>query len=109
MWWAGYSAPLEYWGSWHEDYPGSGWAMAERKLSDDERDFSISKVTYKFTANPSASRTLHWFEAFVPEDDPETEDVNESQLVEILAERTWTLAALRGIWPKSLRKQTRSF
>ena len=91
MWWSTYGWGYSMWGAWYPDYPGSGWLLAERDLSVNEDRFAIGKVTYKFTANPSANKTVHWYEVFVPEDDPSTEDVDESTQVEILAERTWTL------------------
>src|SRR5262249_51266241 len=45
---------------------------------------------YKFKVNPTASTTITWYEVFVPEDDPETEE-DESENAQMIGQpKTWT-------------------
>jgi hypothetical protein len=79
----------DYNGKWDSAFMS---ALAVRSLSKDEATFTVSKVKYRITANPSAPFTLKWCEVFIPEDDPNT-DQDESLNVKIVAERSWTLGA----------------
>jgi hypothetical protein len=89
-----------YWGGWYAyGYPWYGWWVADRQLSSDETSFEISKIQYKFTANPSAPTTIKWYDVFVPYD-PSNPDPNQSQNIKIVAEHTWTLGPEQNECPQ---------
>ncbi len=100
----------DYWGwgtwnpgdEWYYGYGtnGYGWEAAAWNLSATESSLSISKFKYKFTANPSAPTTIRWVEIFVPDDNEDTIDIDESQQIEIIAERTWNLTASENESPE---------
>ena len=77
------------------DFPFSSYGHAAQSvhqyLAKSENSFEVSKELYKFKANPSAPCTVTWDEVFVPEDDPETTDIDESEQIVILNTRSWTL------------------
>ena len=79
---------------------GSSWEAAEWSLSATEDSFSTSKFKYKFTANPSAPTTMRWAEIFIPEDDEDTLEIDESKKIEIIAERTWELTGSENESPE---------
>ena len=97
----GYWGPYDYWGydDWYYDYGYGyywwGWGTASWSLNENENSLSTGKFKYKLSANPSAPTTMRWIEVFVPYDDYDTPEVNESLDIEIIAERTWELTELR--------------
>ncbi len=97
----GWDAYWGYGGWWYGyGYDWNGWWVADRHLSSDERSFSLSKMTYKFHASPSASHTLKWYEIFIPDDDPATTEVDESLQIEIVRKRTWALSGSENESPE---------
>jgi hypothetical protein len=102
----GYWGPYDYWGydDWYYYYGQSyywwGWGTAQWNLSTDEASFSTGKFKYKFSANPSAPTTMRWAEIFVPYDDFNTLEINESLDIEVVAERTWQLTGSENESPE---------
>jgi hypothetical protein len=102
----GYWGPYDYWGydNWYYNYGYGyywwGWGTAQWNLSTDEAQLSTSKFKYKFSANPSAPTTMRWAEIFVPYDDYNTPDVNESLDIEVVTERTWQLTGSENESPE---------
>lgn len=100
----GYWGPYDYWGydDWYYGYGYYwwGWGTAQWSLSSDENSFSTGKFKYKFSANPSAPTTMRWAEIFVPYDDYDTPEINESLDIEVVAERTWQLTGSENESPE---------
>ncbi|MDX2081720.1 MAG: fibronectin type III domain-containing protein [Terrimicrobiaceae bacterium] len=102
----GYWGPSDYWGyeDWYypqgNGYQWWGWSTAQWNLSTDETSFSTGKFKYKFSANPSGPTTMRWVEIFVPYDDANTPEINESLDIEVVAERSWQLTVSENESPE---------